>query len=274
MIISPSKKFIFFKPMKTAGSSIEFALALSCSSTDLVTGGTASEQKEGYVTQNNLYYVKEKDEYFKRFHQHTPPQSLELRLKSELFEKYTEYDWITMVRNPWDTLVSYYWWNDSVSEYLYKYNEEKINESDSRKTVQRKFNNFIFNLVTEYSNNGTTSPTEPGMFETMTAFEYLKKYNIQFIDPRMDYYIRYEHLEQDFEHVVDTLGLYNVELPRFKTSQKKIKEHYSYYYTPETRKIVAEGFKDYIEKFDYKFENKVTRLSRRDRAKRRKDKKR
>jgi hypothetical protein len=260
--------------MKTAGSSVEFALALSCSSTDLVTGGTHDEVKEGFVHQNNLYYDKEKDKYFKRFHQHTTPQSLEQRLKPELFKKYTEYDWITMVRNPWDSLVSYYWWNDSDSEYLCKNKDERINVSDPRKTVQKKFNNFIFSVICEFSKNGKTSPTKPGALETMTCFEYLKKYNTQFIDPRIDHYIRYEHLEQDFEHVVDTLGLYNVELPHFKSTQKKLKKHYSYYYTTETRKIVAEGFKDYIEKFDYKFENKITKLSRRDRAKRRKDKKR
>ena len=70
MIISPTKGFVFFKPMKTAGSSVEFALALSCGPDDLVVGGAAGiEQDSGFLQQNNdkisySYYtrvIKEKN---------------------------------------------------------------------------------------------------------------------------------------------------------------------------------------------------------------------
>ena len=37
MIISPSHGFIFFKPLKSAGSSVEYALAQHCAEGDLIT---------------------------------------------------------------------------------------------------------------------------------------------------------------------------------------------------------------------------------------------
>lgn len=272
MIISPTKGFVFFKPMKTAGSSVEFALALSCGPDDLVTGGVKGvEQDSGFLQQNNEYYDKIEKKLLTRFHAHTTPELLKKRITPELYNRYEKYVWITMTRNPWDTAVSFYWWCMKNEENK----ELTIKKSDSRKDAIKKFTSFMFDyelfIDSIYPNDG---PGRGFLKDEIYPWKYSGKYNSHCAFSKIDHYIRYEHLEQDFEHVVDTLGLYNVELPRFKTSQKKIKEHYSYYYTPETRKIVAEGFKDYIEKFDYKFENKVTKLSRRDRAKRRKDKKR
>ena len=50
MILSPTAGFVFFKPVKTAGSSIEFALAQSCGPNDLLVGGMkGTEQDAGFL---------------------------------------------------------------------------------------------------------------------------------------------------------------------------------------------------------------------------------
>jgi hypothetical protein len=259
--------------MKTAGSSVEFALALSCGPGDLVTGGMSGEEQDaGFLQQNNVYYDEIEKKTMTRFHTHTTPELLKKRIIPELYSRYEKYSWITMTRNPWDTVVSFYWWSMK-NEVDNK--EFIIKEYDSRKDAIKKFTSFMFNYELFIDNLlPNVGPNGGILKDEIYPWKYAGKYNSQHALSKMNYYIRYENIEQDFEHVVDTLGLYNVELPHFKSTQKKLKKHYSYYYTTETRKIVAEGFKDYIEKFDYKFENKITKLSRRDRAKRRKDKKR
>jgi hypothetical protein len=265
MIISPTKGFVFFKPMKTAGSSVEFALALSCGPDDLVVGGMSGEEKEaGFLQQNNEYYDEIEKEVKAKFHTHTTPDSLKERISPEQFSDIEDLTWITMSRNPWDAIVSFYWW--SLREYKEPNEEFRITVGDSNKTAKNKFSDFIF------FNDGHHPGITPNSQDIFRPWKYIQKYNTQFLDPRMDHYIRFENIEQDFEHVVDTLGLYNVELPRFKTTHKKLKKHYSYYYTNETKQIVADGFKDYIEKFDYKFEWKDKKLSRRERANRRRNK--
>lgn len=264
MIISPTRGFVFFKPMKTAGSSVEFALALSCGPDDLVTGGDPGPETEaGFLQQNNVF--KENNKKMLKFHFHTTPDILRSRMKKEDFDSVEKLKWITMTRNPWDCLVSYYWW--CMCEYPVINKWATIDETMSKKESQKLFENFIFRM------NGKARGLLASTLDECKPWEYIQNFNTQFLDERMDHYIRYENIEQDFEHVVDSLGLYNVELPRFKTTQKKLKKHYSYYYTNETKQIVADGFKDYIEKFDYKFEWKDKKLSRRERANKRRNKK-
>lgn len=267
MIISPTNKFIFFKPLKTAGSSVEFALALSCGPDDILTGGTEEEEKEGHTHQNNVILDEKSGRFTINFHSHATPEIIEKRFKPNDWKELETYTWITMVRNPWDAVVSYYWW--ICAEKPNKNKHLIINKKDSKKEAVEKFSKMCLTFKTKIAGVENESS-----YDNCCAYEYVKKYNTACADPRIDHYIRYEHLEQDFKHVVNTLSLYNVELPRFKTSQNKLKKHYSYYYNETTKNLIHNEFKDYIEKFDYKFENKTTKLSRRDRAKRRKDKKR
>ena len=126
MIISHSKKFIFFKPLKVAGSSVEACLAKHCGEEDVLTGSDIDDERQqfDYVSRNNF------DERGNPiFHMHTSPQLL-YSMTNNTWDDYFKF---TIVRNPWEMTVSYFWWcfyspTNSVISKCYDVSEDSINE--------------------------------------------------------------------------------------------------------------------------------------------------
>ena len=74
--------------------------------------------------------------------------------------------------------------------------------------------------------------------------------------PKCDYYIRYEHLQENIEEVCQRLGIrdYKIkDLPSYKSEYRKDRRHYRDYYDEETRQCVYEKHKEEIEFFKYEF---------------------
>jgi hypothetical protein len=73
----------------------------------------------------------------------------------------------------------------------------------------------------------------------------------------IDEVIRYENLENDINYLISKLKMPKSKrsLGHYKKSNKRNDTHYSSMYDSETRSFVEEGMKDYLERFDYKFEN-------------------
>ena len=67
----------------------------------------------------------------------------------------------------------------------------------------------------------------------------------------VDFVGRFEHLQRDFEHVCEVIGIEPPELPHLKKSQRG---PYQDYYTEETRSIIAQLFADDIQRFAYAFD--------------------
>ena len=67
-----------------------------------------------------------------------------------------------------------------------------------------------------------------------------------------DFVIKYENLNEDFKEMCIFL---NIDPPKLQHTRnhKKMKEHYSFYYTNETKKLVHTKFSKIIERFNYEF---------------------
>ncbi|MDA7809213.1 sulfotransferase family 2 domain-containing protein [bacterium] len=129
MIISHKHKFIFLKPYKVAGSSFEFALSSILGSEDLVTYLGPDEEKKrlkesGVRESGNKKPLVDIIKNFSRqnkrdlkslrwprlFHPHASAEEVRDFLGQTVWDEYTK---ISIIRNPWDYLLSFYHWNYS-----------------------------------------------------------------------------------------------------------------------------------------------------------------
>ena len=129
MIISHEHKFIFLKPFKVAGSSFEFALSSILGPSDVLTYLGPDEEKQRW----KAFKIKEQRnrkslaDLIKNFTKQDKRHLKSLRWPKVLNPHATaeevaavcpqtvwdEYIKISLVRNPWDYLLSFYYWNPS-----------------------------------------------------------------------------------------------------------------------------------------------------------------
>lgn len=141
MIISHRYKFIFIKTRKTAGTSIEIALSKLCDEKDVVTElGEKEEIKErfGYTGARNFrvpamqWTVSDIMKLPLRgtpvFTSHCPAVYVRDRVPRRVWEEYYTF---VFERNPYDRIVSQYFWNtrhthESIHEYIERAAEYRL----------------------------------------------------------------------------------------------------------------------------------------------------
>lgn len=235
MIISYSNRFVFFKPIKCAGSSIESVLSDTCSSDDIVVGSTHQGEENLIVSKND------KSETGKLIlPSHATPR---LVSTTRFYHKIENYDWITASRNPWDMCVSFWWWSASETSLPLRL---VPNHSDDLSVTRRKFKLF---LQTQMYFDDIYTRDEI----LVTPLEYLSSMSSDFCVDRVDFTIRFERLDEDFKELCEYLGIEDKSLPRLKSTQRKSKLHYRDYYDDILRFYVESKFSDLVSKFDYSF---------------------
>ena len=246
MIISHKYKFIFIKPSKVGGTSIEIALAKHCGEQDIITPLHAYNPRHD----EDKYLHPAKNYEDKEFFQHITPDEIKKKIGNKIWNSYYKF---TVVRNPWDQTVSRYWW--------YKYKDSKRFRWEGKNTIRKVILNLfnpvaykfvIGKILKNKSFNyfaGTFSKTSPNKKWKNSLYYFDNKGN-----PVCDFYIRYENLQEDYEKVCKRLGIPHEKLPRTKNKTRKDKKHYSMYYNDETKNIIYNLFKKEIDYFGYKFE--------------------
>lgn len=238
MLISPTHKFIFFKPMKCAGSSIEQALLDHCTEDALCTGGVNLEKTDWeYPPQNNS------DEEYTKFHGHTWPDLFDSMVKYPGL--YDDYRKISAVRNPWEQLVSFYWWN--MNSLQTGWPQLAISYRDTIKTTRKKFKAYI-NRVEKIK--GYQHGDE---YLLVTPLEFMSSMNERFVVSQITDYIRYEKLDTDFTALCDSFGIPETPLGNLKAQHRQSRKHYSYYYDSESQMQVYDAYQKTISKFKYEF---------------------
>jgi len=138
----------------------------------------------------------------------------------------------TIVRNPWDRIVSYFF--AAAKEY---------NEENFKHFVSMGQYVFTDNERPDYFKDDLAL-----IFNTHSISSWLNNDSSLF-----DHFMRFENINEDFKTVCEDLDIDYEELPHVnKTTEKK--NHYSYYYNDETRAIVAENYADDIKNFGYEYE--------------------
>lgn len=243
MIISHSKKFIFTKPRKVAGTSVEVALAQYCGPEDIITENISSREIDDSESQD----FKRND---RGFFNHMSSR----RIKKKIGEKiWHEYFTFTIVRNPWDMVVSRYFWNKK--------------NATPRATPRQVIGEILrapyrLDLYGKLAISIKRSVLRLDLKPDDTFDDFLKKlpHNISntkyYFDragnPLCDMVMRYEHLQEDFDAVCDRIGIPHTQLPQLKTKVRTERD-YTTLYTDETRELVARLFKKEIEYFGYQF---------------------
>tara|TARA_S200000501_G_scaffold269141_1_gene252847 strand:- start:1157 stop:1786 length:630 start_codon:yes stop_codon:yes gene_type:complete len=207
MIISHKYKFIYFKAKKVAGTSTEILIGNLCGDQDIVTPiWPPVERIKG--ARNH-----------KGFRNHNTPEYIKNKIGSKIFNSYFKF---ATVRNPFDRLVSSFFWGQK-REGL-----DKLNKNQCIKEFRKKIKNMKL----------------PAFINCLTVEKNLA----------IDDYIRYENLEEDTKRICSKwFNMDNFVFPRAKTSQRVHDYHYTEYYDEETKQIVAEKYAKDIEYFGYEF---------------------
>ena len=139
------------------------------------------------------------------------------KLSDQIFKSYFKFG---TIRNPWDREVSRYKFILANGKRVSKLYEFTLDG----------FKNYLINFNKYNSLN----------------------YNVLKIDGNIgvDYIMKFENLQKDFNVVCDRIGIPRQQLPHKNKTKHK---HYTEYYDDETRELVAEKYATDIEHFGYKF---------------------
>jgi hypothetical protein len=237
MIVSHLHRFIYIKPTKVAGTSVEVALSSICGDDDIVT------------PQREFSAVFDKDRFRQRarnhegFSEHMLPKDIKERVGDSVWNSYRK---IAVVRNPWDYVVSRYLW-----EYTKMYRADKYRTLYLRfkhvflriwfKLVKRQYIYSIFSFE-----SFTHSIPEPFLNQNY--------YFDSDGEPYCDIILRYETLQTDFEALCNLLGVPAHKLPQINTRHKKKRRDYRSFYNDVTKQNVAERLAKEIAYFGYTFD--------------------
>ncbi|MFW6275226.1 MAG: sulfotransferase family 2 domain-containing protein [bacterium] len=249
MIISHKHKFIFIKPIKVAGTSVELNLAKNCGKKDIITHHS-KPSKESDETLYNDY-----SQNYEGFNPHMPPEKIREKIGEKIWNDYLK---ITIIRNPWDVVVSKYFWQE-------KYVDKKIaaNTFKAHKIKYHLLNSKAYKHILRLLKKTLLKKAKVVIKKSdfQLFVESLSENNDKFYfdskcKPAFDFYIRFENLEKDYKKLCQRLGIPFEPLPKTKTKQRKEKKHYSKYYNKKTKKTVEQLFRKQIDYFGYKFEKK------------------
>ena len=228
MIISHKHKFIFWKPHKVASSSVLLSLGKHTGPHDVVGQPKNLEGHVGHGKNFKGSVQKLAQSQGITLRNHIFPDEIRKIVSKEVWDNYFKF---TIIRNPWEVMVSGYWWN--------------------------------------YRHGGANNPRghTPALAPDLKNKKYIKMFSQKvrsrhtncryYFDnsgiPMANYYIRYSSLQEDYTHVCGILGIPHSELPKLKSSHKKGNKPYWEYFDNDTRDYVATRCTRTIEYFNYEF---------------------
>ena len=178
-------------------------------------------------------------------------------------EKWNELTKFTIIRNPWDRMVSLYHFRKKENHLLIRLQHKGLWEPKNGDSSQEgwSFKKWLLHEeVAGVQNHGAfvgykqlikQQPNSRGFFRTTS--EYINQIDL-ITDPNgvlyVDYILKYENLKNDFDNMFKYL---NLEAPKLPIINKSNHNNYREYYDEETKNFVQQLFNKDINYFDYEF---------------------
>lgn len=231
MLISHRKRFIFIKTLKTAGTSVEVYFEKWCMPEGEWTG---QHSRAEYESETGIIGYRGPLAYTKKWQNHMPAKEVKAHISSDVWNNYFKF---TTVRNPYDKLISEFYFKK------FKFDEGVLK------------NDFFFaqNLFDSKNNKATIETFQKWVREKKFAIDTDKFYE-DGID-YMDYYIRYENLNEGIEYVCNKLDIpFEADkIPRLKSGIRNVAVPITEFYDNECIEIVYNAFPWEFKKFNYQF---------------------
>lgn len=215
MIISHGRKYIFVHIPKTGGTSLALALEAKAMKDDVLIGDTPKAKKR----RKRVKDVQTSGRVWK----HSKLRDVYGLIDQAQMEDYFVF---TLVRNPWDRMVSYYHWLRT----------QQFDHPHVSLAKTQEFSPFL------------NDPMTRAMLGADQAVHYVR--DAQGVD-RCDLFIRLEHLAQDVAVLEDKIGVKLGGVPHENRSERRA---YQEYYTDPDRTLIAEIFASDIDRFGYGFD--------------------
>lgn len=214
MIISRGRAYIFVHIPKTGGTSLALALEARAMRDDMMLGDTPKALKR----RKALKGVSARGRLWK----HSTLADIEGLVSGAQIEQMLCF---TLVRNPWDRMVSYYHW----------LREQRFDHPAVATAKRLAFDAFL---------------RAPGVAGPLKAHPYESYMADSAGRVQEALYIRLEHFKEDAAPLMEHLG-FELELPRANVSARA--RDYRSYYTASTCEAVAELCAQDIARFGYRF---------------------
>jgi len=235
MIVSHRHRFVFVKTRKTAGTSIEIALAQHCGPDDIITpidevderirrnlGHPGPQNFEVRVKEEGIIGIARRilGKNVVRYYNHISAGSIRDNIGAQSFDSYRKF---CVVRNPWDRAVSLYFWRKNRPD------AQRLERDMSFADFVRKTSPDILSDFEIYTINGAAA---------------------------IDRFVRYENLDVDLTAALAEMGIPEISLPHAKSGTRKTKDHYSLIYDDESVARIADVCAWEIENLSYEFEDR------------------
>ncbi|NEO65494.1 MAG: sulfotransferase family protein [Moorea sp. SIO4G2] len=223
MRISHKHKFVFLSKPKCASTSIRKAL-------DPYTDISSTDKKRHY-------------------HHHVPASLLKQHFE-RMGWNWNSYFKFISIRNPWDMLVSLYFYAKPDHRGIYWWETARAIRVSEDIVEKYPYNPNTRMPFKEWIKTGKSWDLKQQIYledlSTYTLPYYVFDDQNNFL---VDYVIRVEHLEEDLDFVSSKLG---IQLDSLKINTSK-HDHYSQYYDSESQAIVSELFEYDINYGKYSF---------------------
>ena len=217
MIISHRHKFIFVHLHKCAGTSVTRALIPYLGRNDLVFGCTPKYERISKQSRNSGGP-----------HKHSTAKEIREYVGDERWHEYLKF---SFVRNPWDLVLSkYFWWHKTPGDW------SETSSATKKRIMEMPFSEYAKN----YGKNQS-------FYKSMVSSANASEIDLDFVG-------RYETLDADFEKLCQELHFPAISLLSLNTSSEmREKPSYVDYYDEESREVIAKVYAKEIENFGYQF---------------------